>query len=666
MTISFNASSATSADSGGSAVASKAITIPAGVAAGDVVFLVAEGVAGGATAPGFSVTSTGTAWTQIGATRAVNNGSDANGTAVFWITAAAGDIGLSVTVNSTGVNSFMSLAMGSWGGANGSAPVDVSGSAGAANPTSSVTCPAETTGVAGDWAVYCAGGLCQSGALVVPAGTTSRVNHRSAATVAAAIADSAGSAGAAGSSIGGGAFTVSGGTQNWICVFTIGLAPPGGVSANVTGVAAATTAAGGTGTLTAGAAATGTGAAVAAAAGPGAAITLTVTFTSTSGGISTYSTTCGGNGAGSQDMRVVPPVTPGPYPHGYLWLINPDTGQGTTFGDPVATVTAGGWQNQYNLTLVEPGFAAQPWLADNPDDPAVLQESFLLLLTAWVKANLATGGEQHYLIGFSRTGYGVMSAIFRNPAVFAKAAGWDIPATNTAYTDDTAGATYGDQVNYASNYQLSAANVARWKTGSDFTVNNRIWVGGYNALQTQTEAFDALLTAQGVQHTFAEVAESLHGWAPSPGWAGPAIAAMLGAVIAGTTAAGTAAGGTGTPSASAAVTGTAAAATAAGGTGTAAGGGGNGAVTGAAAAAAFTAGTGTPAGSAAAAGTAAQGTATAGTGTLTAGATPAGTGAAVTARGGTGVTGGTTPGTLTAATSATGTLTATATTGGPS
>ena len=101
----------------------------------------------------------------------------------------------------------------------------------------------------------------------------------------------------------------------------------------------------------------------------------------------------------------------------------------------MATLEAANAQNQYNLTIIEPSFAIEPWYADNPNDPNLQYETFMTSeLVPWVKANLATTGtEQNWLIGFSKSGIGAQDLLLKHPDLFTLAASWDFPADMSSY-----------------------------------------------------------------------------------------------------------------------------------------------------------------------------------------------------------------------------------------
>jgi len=264
---------------------------------------------------------------------------------------------------------------------------------------------------------------------------------------------------------------------------------------------------------------------------------LDAELTSTSGGISTYTVTAAGNDTGSagpQPTRVLPPTSPAPgYPHAFLFMLPVETGQGTSFGDSIGTIVSLGAHNQYNLTCIQPGLPAHPWYGNNPGDPQTQQETFLLDMVTWAKANLAvTGSEPVYLIGFSSSGLGGQGLQFRHPAVFAATASWDAPFLMTSYdgADPDSGPVggssalvYGSDANFTANYELSTGNLTAWK--GPFTSANRIWLGGFAAFQQDTIDYDARLTSAGIVHTLGTMTGVSHAWHTS--WVAEALAAII-------------------------------------------------------------------------------------------------------------------------------------------
>ena len=181
-------------------------------------------------------------------------------------------------------------------------------------------------------------------------------------------------------------------------------------------------------------------------------------------------------------------------------------------------------QNQYNLTIVEPSFAAVPWYADRANDPAIAYETFMdSQLVPWVRSTFAsTTHEQNWLIGFSKSGYGAIDLVLKHPTTFALAAAWDFPADMSRYDQYGDSANYGTDANFQSHYRLTSAFVGARK--APFTEVDRIWLSGYKTFRPDMSDFDAMLTSFGMLHTFTKSSFRSHTW--GAGWLREALAAL--------------------------------------------------------------------------------------------------------------------------------------------
>jgi hypothetical protein len=81
---------------------------------------------------------------------------------------------------------------------------------------------------------------------------------------------------------------------------------------------------------------------------------------------------------------------------------------------------------------------------------------------------------------------------------------------------------YGTDANFQANYRLTSAFVGAHE--APFLTNNRIWIGGYNAFQTDISDYDALLTSLGIKHTNGPSQLIAHSW--DSGWVPAALAAL--------------------------------------------------------------------------------------------------------------------------------------------
>jgi Putative esterase len=244
-------------------------------------------------------------------------------------------------------------------------------------------------------------------------------------------------------------------------------------------------------------------------------------------GVKSYSVISADNGPGPQIMRVLTPTHPAPgVAHNFLIVLPVEAGLGSTYGDGLATLQGLNAQNEYNLTIIEPTFAIDPWYANNPNNPNLQYETFLTqVLVPWIKQDLATTGrEQVWLIGFSKSGLGAQDLILKHPDVFTLAASWDSPFDMSSYDQfgDDSAHNYGTQANFEKNYRLTKAFVHAH--GAPFLTSNRIWIGGYGLYRNDDFAYNMLLTSEGIVHSTEAAQYMLHRW--DSGWVPIAMAAL--------------------------------------------------------------------------------------------------------------------------------------------
>ena len=231
MSIGFRA--AANASSAG-AVASQAITIPSTVQAGDVLFLVFNAYSGASGSSTLTVTSTGSAWTQLGTTQFESAASAETNSAIFYLQAGSSDASATVTCH-TSVSLFVNATISAYSGANSWKFLDVTNTTGSATLTSTMAVSSVAPAGTADWIIYglsCCNGATGYSSCTAPAGTTMREANFGSASGIAAIADSNGAV-APGSSNGGGHFTPD--QTGTYTTWTIGLAatyvPPAGTPA---------------------------------------------------------------------------------------------------------------------------------------------------------------------------------------------------------------------------------------------------------------------------------------------------------------------------------------------------------------------------------------------------------------------------------------------------
>jgi hypothetical protein len=244
-------------------------------------------------------------------------------------------------------------------------------------------------------------------------------------------------------------------------------------------------------------------------------------------GVRSYQVISPYDGPGPQVLRVLAPTRPAPgVPHNFLYVLPVQPLLGNAYNDGLETLRRLDAQDRYNLTIIEPTFATDPWYADNPENPNVRYETFMTsVIVPWAEKNLATTGhEQNWLIGFSKSGLGVQDLIFRHPGIFALAASWDFPADMSSYDQlgSDPAASYGTNANFQANYRLTPAFVQAHS--APFRRLTRIWIGGNREFPAAMADYARLLAEEGVRYAREAPRSLSHNW--DSGWIPDALAAL--------------------------------------------------------------------------------------------------------------------------------------------
>jgi hypothetical protein len=245
-------------------------------------------------------------------------------------------------------------------------------------------------------------------------------------------------------------------------------------------------------------------------------------------GVKYYPVTSVYQGNQQQIIRVLEPISPPPgKPRRILYVLPVDTGVDTlssTWSDGLEELRLLDVPNRFNMTLIAPSFNYEPWYGDNIIVPTERMESFII-------DDLVPFGDtfmpdnsipQRYLLGFSKSGNGVLDLIFRHPGIFNAAAAWDAPAQlNNLSAFSGLPLNFGTQANY-NQYDIPAL-VSR--NAGPFQLQNRIWISGDQAAWTADMIqLHSQLTAASIQHTWVQGGVRAHSW--NSGWLDGAVTAL--------------------------------------------------------------------------------------------------------------------------------------------
>jgi hypothetical protein len=263
---------------------------------------------------------------------------------------------------------------------------------------------------------------------------------------------------------------------------------------------------------------------------------LTLTYLQGAGnGVTWYDAMSAHNGPGSTILRILEPTNPAPgMPRRFIYVLPviTDVDLQSEFGDGLEELLALNIHNAYNAYVIAPSFRAVPWYADHDSISYRKYEAFMVHdLVPWVQANLSvTGQEEHWLIGFSKSGFGAVTLLFRNPTVFNAAAAWDFPADQSdPYIWDMLD-NYGTNANFQNNYRLTSEWIAARR--QPFLTAPRLWLSddyahyyGTPTFRDEVLAFAGRLLANDVQFSL-EASGTIrpHTW--TSGWLPEAVAGL--------------------------------------------------------------------------------------------------------------------------------------------
>jgi hypothetical protein len=222
-------------------------------------------------------------------------------------------------------------------------------------------------------------------------------------------------------------------------------------------------------------------------------------------------------------MEILCPANPGPRAP-LVFILPVEAHNESRFGDPAALLKESGAAERWGAFFAFPQFDRTPWYADHPDG-SVRQESEMLgRVTAEAEARLgfAVPPSRRLLAGFSKSGWGALSLLMRNPTRFGCAAAWDAPFETTQL------GRWGTEAIFASAAHLrqhSIAALSRTHAGP-FQAACRIVIHGYQNFRTDTEYAHRLFASRGILHRFDNRRASPHAW--DLDWLDPLIEELMG------------------------------------------------------------------------------------------------------------------------------------------
>jgi len=217
-----------------------------------------------------------------------------------------------------------------------------------------------------------------------------------------------------------------------------------------------------------------------------------------------------------------------------LFVLPVMPGTSTQFGDGLEQLRKKNLHNHHDLILARPRFDTTPWFGNHASDPSIQHERYMNeVVVPLIDRAFSTLGnkEGRLLIGYSKSGWGALSLILRNPDIYGYAAAWDNPLA-IPFGHFGTGKHYGTEAQFEKFSPLKLiAQIGAKRAG--LTDRPRIallgkslfgkWTGGGqgNPDVDDTQAGRAALLEAGIAHFYSDQMKSSHHWDSM--WVRPAV-----------------------------------------------------------------------------------------------------------------------------------------------
>ncbi len=209
-----------------------------------------------------------------------------------------------------------------------------------------------------------------------------------------------------------------------------------------------------------------------------------------------------------------------------LYVLPVEGGIGGQYGDGLAEVRKANAHNRYGLICVTMSFDSVPWYGAHATDPNIRHEDFIKkVVVPLVESRFPASGkpEDRLLIGFSKSGWGAVSLLLRDPAFFGAACSWDAPLMMTE-----ADLKWGSRKHFGTAEQAAPyvpVTLAKQRSAELAKGPARLTILGNNTFGPHTKQFHDLLQAEGIPHHYDNSLKVKHHW--ESGWVPKALEIFL-------------------------------------------------------------------------------------------------------------------------------------------
>ncbi len=212
-----------------------------------------------------------------------------------------------------------------------------------------------------------------------------------------------------------------------------------------------------------------------------------------------------------------------------LYILPVERGVGGEYGDAIAEFRKADAHNRHGLICVFVAFGKSAgWCGSHVSDPRIRHEQYIKeVVVPLIESRFPASGkpEDRLLIGFSKSGWGVVGLLLRNLDFFGAACSWDAPLMMTE-----AKLGYGSKNHYGSPEHAVAyvpTLLARQHASELAGGPPRLTIVGSHNFGPHTREFHELLESLGIPHRYDNSLKHKHHW--ESGWVSEALNVFLGA-----------------------------------------------------------------------------------------------------------------------------------------
>ena len=209
-----------------------------------------------------------------------------------------------------------------------------------------------------------------------------------------------------------------------------------------------------------------------------------------------------------------------------LYVLPVEAGVGGVYGDGLAEVRACDIHNRHRLICATTSFDTLPWYGAHATNPQMRHEQHIReVVVPLVESRYpATGAPaDRLLLGFSKSGWGAVSMLLRNPELYGAACSWDAPLMM-----DESSLSFRSLDHFGTPAQAAAyapVSLVRQRASLLAQQPARLAILGCDKFAQHTIQYHELLEALRVPHVFNNDLRAEHRW--DSGWLPVAVDLFL-------------------------------------------------------------------------------------------------------------------------------------------